>query len=135
MSKNGGILRTRFPLLIMLGTAVIFSAIHISAWNWEFPSPIVRPLWRIFALLAAASSSTFILTTLSITLFKEYIRKFHNIFKLLASCCFTQCASVTWLRSLISVPIVCVIIRIYSLTSRTHYINILLFFFNACKRL
>jgi hypothetical protein len=36
-------------------TGTIFSAIHIGAWNWEFPSSIVRTLWRAFALTATGT--------------------------------------------------------------------------------
>jgi hypothetical protein len=35
--------------------ATLFSAFHISAWNWEFPSPIVRTLWRTFAVTASGT--------------------------------------------------------------------------------
>ncbi|KAJ0414206.1 hypothetical protein BJY00DRAFT_295527 [Aspergillus carlsbadensis] len=34
-------------------SAVAFSAIHLIAWNWEFPSPVVCNLWRAFSLGAA----------------------------------------------------------------------------------
>lgn len=33
----------------------MFSAFHISACNWDFPSPIVRTLWRAFALAATCT--------------------------------------------------------------------------------
>lgn len=33
----------------------LFSAFHIGAWNWEFPSPIIRTLWRTFALAATGT--------------------------------------------------------------------------------
>jgi hypothetical protein len=33
----------------------IFSAFHIGAWNWEFPSPVVRTLWRTFALTSTCT--------------------------------------------------------------------------------
>jgi len=36
-------------------TGKLFSAFHIGAWNWEFPSPIVRTLWRTFALAATGT--------------------------------------------------------------------------------
>ncbi|KAL3442414.1 hypothetical protein BJX65DRAFT_321536 [Aspergillus insuetus] len=31
-------------------SAVAFSAIHLIAWNWQFPSPAVRIMWRSFSL-------------------------------------------------------------------------------------
>jgi hypothetical protein len=33
-------------------TSTIFSAFHIGAWNWEFPTPTIRTIWRSFALAA-----------------------------------------------------------------------------------
>ncbi|KAL3495870.1 hypothetical protein BJX62DRAFT_222473 [Aspergillus germanicus] len=31
-------------------SAVAFSFIHLIAWNWDFPSPVIRILWRSFSL-------------------------------------------------------------------------------------
>jgi hypothetical protein len=31
-------------------SAVAFSSIHLIAWNWDFPSPVIRILWRSFSL-------------------------------------------------------------------------------------
>lgn len=36
--------------------AVGFSVIHLLAWNWKFPSPLIQQLWRWFNLGAAAIS-------------------------------------------------------------------------------
>ncbi|KAL2838265.1 hypothetical protein BJY01DRAFT_251064 [Aspergillus pseudoustus] len=36
--------------IIFHTSAVIFSAIHLIAWNWDFPSPVVRILWRSSAV-------------------------------------------------------------------------------------
>jgi hypothetical protein len=36
-------------------TGTVFSAFHLGAWNWEFPSSIVRTLWRSFALAATGT--------------------------------------------------------------------------------
>ncbi|KAL5332336.1 hypothetical protein BJX70DRAFT_384443 [Aspergillus crustosus] len=42
-----------WPVTIFFnGTAVAFSAIHIIAWNWDFPSATIKTLWRIFSLVA-----------------------------------------------------------------------------------
>ncbi|KAF5575510.1 hypothetical protein FPCIR_13132 [Fusarium pseudocircinatum] len=46
------------PSIVMYFTAVVFSAIHLAAWNWEFPSHLVRELWRWFALAALLTSLT-----------------------------------------------------------------------------
>ncbi|KAL2786910.1 hypothetical protein BJX66DRAFT_341696 [Aspergillus keveii] len=31
-------------------SGVAFSSIHLIAWNWDFPSPVIRILWRSFSL-------------------------------------------------------------------------------------
>ncbi|KAN0123013.1 hypothetical protein V8E51_001339 [Hyaloscypha variabilis] len=41
--------------IIFYAAGTLFSAFHIGAWNWEFPSPIVRTLWRTFALAATGT--------------------------------------------------------------------------------
>lgn len=45
-------------------TGMLFSALHVAAWNWEFPSPIVRELWRTFAIAAAGTGPVTILITI-----------------------------------------------------------------------
>jgi len=42
--------------LAFYGTGTVFSAFHIAAWNWEFPSSTVRTLWRSFAVTATGTS-------------------------------------------------------------------------------
>jgi hypothetical protein len=37
-------------------TAIGFSIIHLLAWNWKFPSPLIQQLWRLYSLGAAAVS-------------------------------------------------------------------------------
>jgi hypothetical protein len=37
-------------------TVIGFSVIHLLAWNWEFPAPLIQQLWRWFNLGAAAVS-------------------------------------------------------------------------------
>ncbi|KAF5632705.1 hypothetical protein F52700_6241 [Fusarium sp. NRRL 52700] len=44
------------PSIVLYFTAVVFSAIHLVAWNWDFPSHLVRELWRWFALAALLTS-------------------------------------------------------------------------------
>ena len=51
-------------------SGTIFSAFHIGAWNWDFPSPIIRRLWRAFALAATCTSPV----TLVLMLFFLIIR-------------------------------------------------------------
>ncbi len=38
------------------GVGAAFSAVHLVAWNWDFPSPLIRILWRAFALTAVVTS-------------------------------------------------------------------------------
>lgn len=37
-------------------TLIGFSVIHLLAWNWEFPTPLIEKLWRWFNIGAAAVS-------------------------------------------------------------------------------
>ena len=41
--------------LTILGIGMAFSALHLSAWNWTFPSTVEKYLWRSAALLATAA--------------------------------------------------------------------------------
>ncbi|KAK0614442.1 hypothetical protein B0T14DRAFT_570377 [Immersiella caudata] len=40
-----------------------FSAVHLAAWNWEFPSSVVRLLWRVSTM--TAFTTPFLMTILS----------------------------------------------------------------------
>jgi hypothetical protein len=35
--------------------ATVFSAIHLAAWNWDFPSSATKLLWRVFSVGAVAA--------------------------------------------------------------------------------
>ncbi|KAG4429574.1 hypothetical protein IFR05_014949 [Cadophora sp. M221] len=41
--------------IIVNTIATLFSAIHLAAWNWEFPNPVTRTLWRVFGITSTAS--------------------------------------------------------------------------------
>ena len=41
--------------LSILGMGMAFSALHLSAWNWTFPSIAEKYLWRSAALIATAA--------------------------------------------------------------------------------
>jgi hypothetical protein len=41
--------------LALYATGTLFSALHVAAWNWEFPSSTARELWRIFAITATGT--------------------------------------------------------------------------------
>jgi len=45
--------------------ATLFSAVHLGAWNWEFPSPVARLLWRIFGVFATAAGPYSVVILLS----------------------------------------------------------------------
>jgi hypothetical protein len=53
--------RKQTRMLAFYATGVLFSALHLAAWNWEFPSPIARELWRIFAIIATGTGPATIL--------------------------------------------------------------------------
>jgi hypothetical protein len=44
------------PFFALFVTGTVFSALHIAAWDWEFPSPNLRILWRIFGVAATGSA-------------------------------------------------------------------------------
>jgi hypothetical protein len=52
--------------LALYATGMLFSALHIAAWNWEFPSSTARELWRIFAIAATGTGPVTILVGLVI---------------------------------------------------------------------
>jgi hypothetical protein len=45
--------------VILYAIGTIFSALHILAWNWEFPTPTSRLLWRIFATTSTGVAFVF----------------------------------------------------------------------------
>ncbi|KAH6879412.1 hypothetical protein B0T10DRAFT_609854 [Thelonectria olida] len=47
-----------WPTVGLYATGAVFSAIHLAAWNWEFPSLAVKILWRVFGLIALSASFT-----------------------------------------------------------------------------
>lgn len=55
-----GVLVSKRPSLelksiLVYSVTTVFSAIHLVAWNWDFPSPVSRMLWRIFGLSTTAA--------------------------------------------------------------------------------
>ncbi len=43
-------------MIVLYIAGAIFSAIHLTAWNWEFPSPLVQTLWRCSSVVALGLS-------------------------------------------------------------------------------
>jgi hypothetical protein len=58
--------------LAFYGTATVFSAFHIAAWNWEFPSPTVRTLWRSFGVAATGTGPLTLLVVLVAYFFDRF---------------------------------------------------------------
>ncbi|RYP12482.1 hypothetical protein DL765_007281 [Monosporascus sp. GIB2] len=46
-----------WPTVALYLSGITFSAIHVAAWNWEFPTPLIRTIWRAATLTALAASS------------------------------------------------------------------------------
>lgn len=44
--------RSFYTHIAFYTVATIFSGIHVVAWNWDFPSPVIRKLWRVSSLVA-----------------------------------------------------------------------------------
>jgi hypothetical protein len=57
--------------LALYVTGMLFSALHVAAWNWEFPSSTARELWRIFAIAATGAGPVTILVVLVIIALEE----------------------------------------------------------------
>ncbi len=51
IAQIGNISQSLPAVALYLG-GMAFSAIHLAAWNWEFPSPLIQALWRWFCLVA-----------------------------------------------------------------------------------
>jgi hypothetical protein len=51
------------PSLFFYAIGAVFSAIHMAAWNGEFPSSTVQTLWRIFAATATGATIAIVPTT------------------------------------------------------------------------
>jgi hypothetical protein len=64
--------RTSVQSLAFYGTSTVFSAFHIAAWNWEFPSSTVRTLWRSFGVAATGTSPLTLLLRLVIYLYDHF---------------------------------------------------------------
>lgn len=49
-------------MMLCLGiNGLLFCAIHLIVWNWDFPSPLAIILWRVFAVTTASVSLTSII--------------------------------------------------------------------------
>ncbi len=52
----GGPRHTKKVAAAVYTTALVFSAVHLCAWNWEFPDAEAQFLWRVFASIACGAS-------------------------------------------------------------------------------
>ncbi|KAG5659532.1 hypothetical protein KAF25_002091 [Fusarium avenaceum] len=53
---GGGSLADRLSSTALYLKLIGFSVIHLLAWNWEFPTPLIQNLWRLFNLGTAVVS-------------------------------------------------------------------------------
>ena len=60
--------------LVLYGSATVFSALHIAAWNWTFLSPVARTLWRSFSVAATGASFVLMLTRDNRALLEDWNR-------------------------------------------------------------
>lgn len=67
--------RTSVQSLTFYGTSTVFSAFHIAAWNWEFPSSTVRTLWRGFGVAATGTGPSTLLLRLVLHLLDHFYPK------------------------------------------------------------
>lgn len=44
-----------FQQAVFYGVATAFAAVHLAAWNWEFPTEPTRIMWRVFGIAATAA--------------------------------------------------------------------------------
>ncbi|RYP67005.1 hypothetical protein DL771_007501 [Monosporascus sp. 5C6A] len=44
------------PSVALYLSGMAFSAVHVAAWNWEFPTPLIRTIWRAATLTALTAS-------------------------------------------------------------------------------
>lgn len=51
-----GPFQKQLPTVALYSTGAAFSAVHLVAWNWRFPSPALQTLWRYSATTALATS-------------------------------------------------------------------------------
>ncbi|RYO81790.1 hypothetical protein DL766_004651 [Monosporascus sp. MC13-8B] len=45
-----------WPTVALYLSGMTFSAVHVAAWNWEFPTPLIRTIWRAATLTALTAS-------------------------------------------------------------------------------
>lgn len=75
--------------LAFYGTATVFSAFHIAAWNWEFPSSTVRTLWRSFGVAATSTGPLTLLPFLVLGLIEPSPRGKYSIVRVVIGLMFS----------------------------------------------
>jgi len=56
------------PAAALYASGIASSAVHLAAWNWEFPSPTVQTLWRAFGVAALGAAALPVLSVIRIFL-------------------------------------------------------------------
>jgi hypothetical protein len=60
--------------IVVYSTGLLFSAVHIVAWNWDFPSTEVTIMWRCFSIIATFTTLTPVFGTLLVVSI-QYLQK------------------------------------------------------------
>ena len=118
------VLNRMAPPITLLAAGIMFAAIHISAWNWVFPSPVARTLWRVFSIFAAVFPPMGISIAVLLGIVEARARKAGR----LGWFCFMMCMIVPIL--LCAMPIVVALISAY-LVSRAVLLVLVFYCFSS----
>ena len=58
LTIDTSLLKLLLPMVSFYATGALFSAVHLVAWSWTFPSPLSQLLWRYSAITALVTSFT-----------------------------------------------------------------------------
>ena len=119
-----GVLNRMAPPLTLLAAGLMFAAIHISAWNWVFPSPVTRTLWRVFSVFAAGFPPMGILIAVLLGFVEAHARKAGR----LGWFCFMMCMILPFL--VFVMPVVIALIFAY-LISRAVLLVLVFYCFSS----
>lgn len=106
--------------LYLIGAA--FSAIHLGAWNWQFPSTLIQHLWRIFGAISVGSA----LVCISLVLVRRVDAE--KVFKKRHDTTFNIAVAVVFF--LLSIPyagsrLVLIVLTFYCFTSMPAFLKVI----------
>ena len=55
-------LRTSSYTAFILATSLVFGAVHLIAWNWTFPTPLERILWRTSSITCTVTPTIYLIS-------------------------------------------------------------------------